>query len=253
MNNSSIKASVFATVLYSLTLGIGYWLFSIELQASVHSSAPLKEVPVTLSMFQMQPPPAQKPVPPKVEKPKPISKSKPIKPKPIEPIKPKPAPKIEPIVMPKIEPIAEVEPVIEPEVEVTPEPVQEPMQVAVEQPIIKALPIAQKPQFSQQQVASAEQLYLSALRDQIALHASNTYPNRAKRRHWEGTVKLEFTLHANGQIKSLAILKSSGRQILDNAATTILQSKMNSRFLPFPKEIDRQFWYITIPVNFSLT
>ncbi|GKT11040.1 MAG: hypothetical protein ISEC1_P0003 [Thiomicrorhabdus sp.] len=252
MNNAKIKASVFTTVLYSLILGVGYWLFSIELQTRDHSNTPLKEVAVTLSMFQMSPP-AQKPIEPVKEK-----SVKPFKkPQPIEPIKPKPVPKIKPITIPIIEPIAQVEPIIEPDVEVIPElvkePIQEPTQVAVEQPAFKALPIAQKPQFSQQQIATAEQIYLSALRDQIALHASNTYPNRAKRRHWEGTVKLEFTLHANGQIKGLAIVKSSGRQILDNAATTILQSKMNSQFLPFPKEINRQTWHITLPVDYFLT
>lgn len=256
MNNTNVKATLFTIVLYSLTLGVGYWFFSIEQQASNHSNALLKEVPVTLSMFQMQLPPAQKPTPPKlINKPESI-KPLPKKPQPIKPIKLKPVPIIEPaikpIIMPVIKPIAEVSPVIEPKVEVTSELQQKPVQVAVEQPVIRALPIIKKPQFSQQQIAIAEQLYLSALRDKIALHASNSYPKRAKRRHWEGTVKLEFILHANGQIKALAIIKSSGRQILDHAATNILQSKMNSQFLPFPKEIDRQRWHITIPVNFSL-
>jgi protein TonB len=107
-------------------------------------------------------------------------------------------------------------------------------------------------QVSKQQHANAEQAYLYELRSEILMHAQDTYPRRAKRRHWEGVVTLSFTLLPSGKILGLSIQESSSRQILDDAATSILQSKMRNQFQPFPAEITRKEWEITIPVSYHL-
>lgn len=254
MKTPHSQAFIVSIILYTLLLSGGYWLFFTKPDIQKQSLEILREVPVSLSMFQA-PPPTEKP---KVEPIKPVTEVKPVvkpivKPKevikPVEVVKPKPIPK--PLPKP-------IETPIEKQIE---KPIEQPIEKAIEpeavetkskQPVVEEIKPVAQPQFSQQQVVTAEQVYLNALQEQIALHASNTYPNRAKRRHWEGTVHLKFTLFANGQIRELSIIESSGRQILDDAATTILQSKMNGQFRPFPKEIQRRSWRITVPVNYNL-
>ncbi|MBN2647483.1 MAG: energy transducer TonB [Thiotrichales bacterium] len=118
-------------------------------------------------------------------------------------------------------------------------------------PIANPVPVP-TPTFSNDQIASAEKAYLSALRQEIMTFAQDTYPNRAKRRNWEGEVIILFTLHADGRISGLEMAESSGRPILDEAALSIITEKMRSRFKAFPAELQRDTWQIRVPVSYQL-
>ena len=217
-----------------------------------------------------------------IEKPK-IEKSEIEKPKPVQPKSPEPKKvQVKPIEIKKAEPIntpiqktppPKISPPKAPEPKITepkvieskvtePKTAEAPLKKATqEKPIIEKTattpsstpkPAATPPKYSSEQTAVAEQAYLAELRNQIAQYAHNTYPTRAKRRHWEGVVLIQFTLLKNGHITHLKIIESSGRQVLDNAATTIFQAKMKNQFKPFPEEIQRSDWQIKVPVGYHL-
>lgn len=209
---------------------------------------------------------------PKVAPPVEAQVKPPIEPAPSEPL-PKPEPIIEkkptpaPSPTPKPEPKPVKKPINKPEpiIEKPTEPVEKPLAKAAPTPPSKPSPPVTRPkseaqpitpqvnsQVSAQQRASAEQAYLSDLRNEISRHAQDTYPRHAKRRRWEGVVTLSFTLLPNGKIVGLTIQESSGRQILDSAAMSIVQSKMRNQFQEFPSEINRKEWKITIPVSYNL-
>lgn len=75
------------------------------------------------------------------------------------------------------------------------------------------------------------------VQDPPALLDSNScrpvYPHDAMRRREEGTVKLQFTVGANGTLAGSAIVKSSGHRDLDQAA---LQALIHCRFKPAYRE-----------------
>lgn len=280
MKSTARASFIIATVLYSGLLLAGYWLLSLEAKENKPQPKQISVVPITLNMFQPATPTIQATAtPPEVEaremkkaavkpaiaptiEPKPAPKPKP-EPITAKPILKKPALAVEPIVpKPKIvkpkatkpnppklvkkpveKPIVKTEPTLP--AKLTPPEAQS---KAEEQPIVQPV----NAQISPQQQADAEQAYLYALRSEILMHAQDTYPRRAKRRRWEGVVTLSFTLLPSGKIQGLTIQKSSGRQILDDAATSIFQSKMHNQFQPFPEEITRKEWKITIPVSYSL-
>ncbi len=270
MKRTSFQSFVLSLIIYCLILGAGYWLVSREIK---NEPQKLEIVPVSLSMFSIAEPAPQE-IPPK---PQPIVE--PVKPLP-EP--PKTEPKVEPEIKPKEPPKPKVKPkpVEKPKVIEKPQPVKktepkkapqpepkkyDPPAPKVEQPVIEeaveAKPVnpsvtkmtaPTQPRFNPEQVANAEQMYLQELRSRIVQYAQDTYPKRAKRRHWEGEVKIEFKLQTNGTITGLKIIKSSGRSILDQAALEIFQEKMQFKFKPFPKEIERREWEISVPVTYHL-
>lgn len=266
---------IIAVLIYgSLLLG-GYWLFSVEVKKPIEPLEETRALPVNLTMFQSTPEPTPEPTPPETV-------SQPITEPMVEPeTVPEPEPTPEPKVLPKPKPVPtpKPEPLPEPPPKPTPEP-PKPKPV-VEKPKVTTPPTPPKkvtpspaptvettpaknskqppsevkpvpPQHSAQQVANAEQNYLSELRSEILIHAQNTYPRQAKRRQWQGVVTLSFTLLPNGRITGLSIQESSGRQLLDDAATSIVQQRMNNQFQAFPPEIDRKEWKISIPVSYHL-
>lgn len=265
----STQAFLISLVLYGALLAFGYWAFS----QTPDPEPELTPVAVTLAMFQApQNEPAQEPTPevqpepePIVEevmeetvpekKPEPIIEPEPIvKPEPkLQPKpEPKPKPKIEPKPKPKPKPVEKQQPKVEPKPVVKPKPITPAPAKPVAKVAPKPAPKKVEPLFTPGQIASAEQQYLFALREEISMHAQTTYPRRAKRRQWEGTVMIQFTLMPNGKITQLALVNSSGKSMLDTAALSIFQERMNSQFKAFPKEIMRSNWQIKVPVNYQL-
>jgi len=280
---TSYLSFILALLIYSLLILAGYWLW-FQTPEPPKNQDRLQALPVNLSMFQL---PAETPITPPVEivPPAPPQQKteevieeivqppieEPIKaPEPVKP--PKPIKKIEkPVVK---EPIKKVVPKKElpnkvtkpvPKTQPKPQPLPKPetkqtekvLENIAEQPVktldTPATPkAAAKPQFSPQQVANAEQAYLLALREKIAIYAQDTYPKRAKRRRWQGEVLIQFTLNRAGLVSGLSIINSSGKRILDEAALEIFQVKMNNRFKPVPQEIPRDTWNIKVPVSYRL-
>jgi TonB family protein len=67
-----------------------------------------------------------------------------------------------------------------------------------------------------------ENMLLKILHDTIA--SKLVYPDSALLLKKTGTVKIGLTLHPNGQITNISILKTSGLDSMDNAAVSAVQS-----------------------------
>lgn len=244
-----------------LFLGAGLAIFKLKNWQAPKKPDALKSVAVNLSMFQVNP-----------IQPKPIKKPK-QSPKPAKPIKPKKTPpKIvhkkvvhKKIVHKKIvhKPLPKLS---KPHPKQTSKPVSHTISKPLPKPLPKpSLPLTKKmpapspakmpspkPKYSSQAIASAEQTYLHELASILAQGAKDSYPTRAKRRHWQGTVKLEFTLLPNGQIIHAKIKQATTRELLNEAALSIIHEYLQDYFKPFPKEIERDHWTIEVPIEYQL-
>lgn len=73
------------------------------------------------------------------------------------------------------------------------------------------------------------------------------YPAEARRKGEEGTVLVRISLLDNGDLLSFQVVRSSGSQALDRAATEILK-----RSSPYPQEFAQQTSHVEVPLVFSL-
>ena len=76
------------------------------------------------------------------------------------------------------------------------------------------------------------------------LAAHKRYPERARQRGDEGTVGIRFTVDASGRVLDVAITRSSGSTLLDDAARDMLAGQ---RVPPFPPSM--ALAQATVPVN----
>ncbi len=75
------------------------------------------------------------------------------------------------------------------------------------------------------------------------------YPSEARRGGIKGDAQVRFTVRADGQVASIALARSTGSPILDEAALEAVR-----RAAPFPKIPEgagRDSWAFTIPLGFS--
>jgi protein TonB len=75
------------------------------------------------------------------------------------------------------------------------------------------------------------------------------YPNRARRKGYEGTVLLEVLVNRNGTVDDLRILASSGYAILDSSA---VKSVKTWSFKPAKKGKNTVDMWVQVPVRFKL-
>ena len=201
----------------------------------------------------------------------------------IVPPLPRPEPRPEPLVVPnpepRVEPGIEVkpEPRIEPRTEPLPVPRVEPPPVQVAQPRVEpvtptvqppappvvaatvqpppavAAPIPVQPVAPKAQPESVRELALvQKYKDSISTLIRNheNYPLVAKRRGWEGTTVVGLTLALDGTVKSISVIESSGRDILDEAALTMVRKAAP---LPrAPEELRGQERMVRVPIVFKL-
>lgn len=76
------------------------------------------------------------------------------------------------------------------------------------------------------------------------------YPENARRKNIEGRTKIQFTLRKNGELDGIKILKSSGKEILDEVAVEII--KRANPFPKFPEELPFEKIIFITEFNFSL-
>ena len=76
-----------------------------------------------------------------------------------------------------------------------------------------------------------------------------SYPKRARRKRYEGTVLLEVLVNRNGKVDELRILASSGYAILDRSA---VKSVKTWSFKPAKKGNDTVDMWVQVPVRFEL-
>jgi periplasmic protein TonB len=110
-------------------------------------------------------------------------------------------------------------------------------------PAITALPPPAAAPFAATPVATGtDPGWRTALGSWLAAH--KRYPERARQRGDEGTVGVRFTVDAAGRVLDVAITRSSGSTLLDDAARDMLAGQ---RVPPFPPSM--AFAQTTVPVN----
>ena len=76
------------------------------------------------------------------------------------------------------------------------------------------------------------------------LAAHKHYPERARQRGDEGTVGIRFTVDAAGWVLDVAVVRSSGSSLLDDAARDMLTGQ---RVPPFPASMTLA--QVAVPAN----
>jgi pilus assembly protein CpaC len=92
------------------------------------------------------------------------------------------------------------------------------------------------------------QRYVYSLRNTISRAA--LYPQLAKMAGYEGVAGLNLHLLASGELREVIVSRSSGSDMLDQAALATVQSL--TPFAPFPKDSKIQDLWVDIPVVFKL-
>lgn len=121
---------------------------------------------------------------------------------------------------------------------------------AVEQsntPALKPVTLTPFPPQALQPVNVEEQYlddHLTTIRDLLVKYRK--YPNMAVRLKQEGNVRISFRLRHNGEVEDIVVLSSSGHEILDENAVSLIH-KMAEHFPRPPKAVR-----ITVPLNYSL-
>jgi protein TonB len=91
-------------------------------------------------------------------------------------------------------------------------------------------------------------VYLQKVRS--LLEKQKNYPMMARRQNQEGVVVLQFTINSRGQIEGTRVRRSSGHDLLDQAAReTLLRVGC---FPPFPAELKRRQLTIEVPLAYRL-
>lgn len=94
---------------------------------------------------------------------------------------------------------------------------------------------------------SVETRYVYELRK--LLERKKIYPSMAKSMGQEGIVMVKFTLDRNGKIIELAVEKES-HKLLNESAAKLIRSIEGLK--PFPPEIAKSTWTLSVPVEYSL-
>lgn len=83
-----------------------------------------------------------------------------------------------------------------------------------------------------------------------ALQQQRNYPGEARKQRLQGVVAVRFTLDRAGHVLAMAIARSSGHALLDQAALAVLQ---RADPLPaIPPEFGQDRLTVTVPIEYSL-
>ncbi len=100
---------------------------------------------------------------------------------------------------------------------------------------------AQKPKEKYLTSRTREYVAASYMRkwiDKVERLGNADYPDAAIRNRLSGTLILEVVIKSDGSLKEINLRRSSGHQVLDDAAKRIVQ--MSSPFEPFPAKLQKQ-------------
>ncbi|HHL45682.1 MAG TPA: energy transducer TonB [Gammaproteobacteria bacterium] len=81
--------------------------------------------------------------------------------------------------------------------------------------------------------------YMDAWRSKVERIGNLNYPDEAKSRQLYGRLLLDVVINADGSVKRIDLLRSSGHKILDDAAIRIVT--LAAPFAPFPEHIRKDF------------
>jgi len=93
--------------------------------------------------------------------------------------------------------------------------------------------------------------YMSEWVKKVERVGNLNYPDDARRKGLSGKLIMDVTMNADGTVRSINILRSSGHKVIDEAATRIVN--LAAPFPPFPSEIlkDADILHITRTWDFS--
>ncbi|NUN04978.1 MAG: energy transducer TonB [Bdellovibrio sp.] len=95
---------------------------------------------------------------------------------------------------------------------------------------------------------SPEQRYLYEVRK--LLERRKRYPMMAKKMGQVGRVLVRFTLAQDGSLQASEIIEKAEHEALNKAAHELVQGI--DKMKPFPEEIPKTSWVITVPIEYSL-
>lgn len=165
---------------------------------------------------------------------------------------PEPPKVVKKIVRAKIIPKVVEKPIEEKEPEPESEPIVETAPVAAAEPVVEAPPappvVKEPPKPSADSIKKVMRAYLGSLKKQ--LEKGKNYPSTARRLKQEGTVRVRFTIQADGKVENVEISESSRYSALDKSALEAVE-KMG-RFQPIPEILNKKSWRIEIPIQYKL-
>lgn len=85
--------------------------------------------------------------------------------------------------------------------------------------------------------SSTDAFYLNSWRRKIESIGNLNYPEEARRRKLYGSLRLMVAIMPDGALSEVALLKTSGHRVLDDAAIRIV--RLAAPFAPFPDELRR--------------
>ncbi|MFT5721300.1 MAG: protein TonB [Motiliproteus sp.] len=86
--------------------------------------------------------------------------------------------------------------------------------------------------------ASFDAEYLDSWRRKVERVGNINYPEQARRKELHGNLRLLVVLRPDGSLERVAVLKSSGHPVLDNAAKRIV--RLAAPYAPFPVELRKR-------------
>jgi protein TonB len=211
--------------------------FKLDLVATPPVMAMHENRTITISLVQAPAPAPRKPIRPlPVDAPDPIAPLAQLVPKKLPPVKPEPPPKPEPA------------PMAVP----TPEPVASDasqMQQALAEPAAGA-PSPENASLSEEaQMPGPDQAEVQASVPLYHLNPPPAYPAVARRRNYQGTVRLDVLVDRQGRAAQVRLAESCGYAMLDRSA---VKSVAQWRFEParrFGRPIEM---WVQVPVRFEL-
>ncbi|MBF0389077.1 MAG: energy transducer TonB [Desulfamplus sp.] len=120
-------------------------------------------------------------------------------------------------------------------------------QKSVAQPVIKASTLVKAPIVSQSDKLLAK-AYFNSMR--LMIEKNKRYPQMARRRNQEGSVRVRFLIDSNGNVNSLEIVKGCSYESLNNAALEAVRKA--SPFTKPPASISKDALKLELTINFKL-
>lgn len=125
--------------------------------------------------------------------------------------------------------------------------------------VVKKKRLKKKPQKKVQKHSSEAELstpqqkkiknnYINTIQHMIEQHKH--YPRMAKKMGHEGVVYIQFTVHKNGRISHILVVKKSGYNSLDKATLKSIHGIGN--FPPIPKKLGKNRITFTVPINYKI-
>ena len=93
--------------------------------------------------------------------------------------------------------------------------------------------------------------YLDAWRRKVERIGNLNYPDEAKRQMLYGNMILHVAVRSDGSVEQVRVLRSSGHQILDDAAVRIV--RLAAPYSPFPQEINQETDILDITRTWQFT